>query len=356
MNNISKRYVSLDYLRGLTALIIMIYHLFRDCFHPTDAGSFLGRMGIYGVSLFFVLSGLSMAIAYDNYFKGFGTIIRFFIRRFFRIWPLFWITILLTLFYRDIPHWDELFYDFTTLFGFSTIYSTIVEGGWSIGSEMVFYILTPLVLIIYSKSKFIGNIGFFVSLICAFYIAFRLFDEKLTLGAQWYIYVDWLNNFCLYYAGIFIWFNFKNLQIDLKLNTLILLICLSVFLFYPVWGDQLNIVKGLNRIVFVSATILIVFCFFKLNFKRENLFLYLFEQLGIATYGVYLLHPLFFKIVKYWIHIDVNSSIFIRLTVMFITVICTILVALILYKWIEKPIIRFGKKIAEFIPVKMQNN
>ncbi|MFW6525104.1 acyltransferase family protein [Acinetobacter baumannii] len=83
-----KRFESLDWLRGLMAFAIMIYHLTGwTLFHP-EAGSVLGNFGIYGVSIFFVLSGLSMGIVYNNYIKNFQTGLVFFVRRLFRLLPL----------------------------------------------------------------------------------------------------------------------------------------------------------------------------------------------------------------------------------------------------------------------------
>ncbi|WP_447505644.1 acyltransferase family protein [Acinetobacter pittii] len=88
-----KRFESLDWLRGMMAFSIMIYHLISwEVFHP-QSGNILGNFGIYGVSIFFVLSGLSMGIVYNNYIKNFHTSIVFFIRRLFRLLPLLWIAI-----------------------------------------------------------------------------------------------------------------------------------------------------------------------------------------------------------------------------------------------------------------------
>ena len=56
------RIESLDWLRGLMAVSIMIYHLTGGLFFTLDSSSVLGRLGVYGVSVFFVLSGLSMAV------------------------------------------------------------------------------------------------------------------------------------------------------------------------------------------------------------------------------------------------------------------------------------------------------
>ena len=89
------RIESLDWLRGLMAIAIMFYHLTSWHISPLDSSNILGRLGIYGVSVFFVLSGLSMAVVYSSFIVDVKTAISFFIRRIFRIWPLLWICIAL---------------------------------------------------------------------------------------------------------------------------------------------------------------------------------------------------------------------------------------------------------------------
>lgn len=51
---------SLDWQRGLLAFAIMAYRLAFWEFHELDSSSIMDRFGIYGVSMFFFLSGLSM--------------------------------------------------------------------------------------------------------------------------------------------------------------------------------------------------------------------------------------------------------------------------------------------------------
>jgi len=55
MKNINKESThieSLDYLRGVMALSVMIYHLKSwNLYHP-DASTLLGRLGIYAVAIF----------------------------------------------------------------------------------------------------------------------------------------------------------------------------------------------------------------------------------------------------------------------------------------------------------------
>lgn len=55
---------NLDYLRGIAASVIMIYHLSSWVFGRHDVGSFLGKSGVYGVSIFYILSGLTLFYVY----------------------------------------------------------------------------------------------------------------------------------------------------------------------------------------------------------------------------------------------------------------------------------------------------
>ena len=58
------RLYNLDYLRGIVAFGIMIYHYFLWTFGKFSADTFIGRLGIYGVSIFYVLSGLTLYYVY----------------------------------------------------------------------------------------------------------------------------------------------------------------------------------------------------------------------------------------------------------------------------------------------------
>ena len=60
---------NLDYLRGIAALSIMIYHYSLWTFGKFGAESFIGRIGVYGVSVFYVLSGLTLFYVYHDRMK-----------------------------------------------------------------------------------------------------------------------------------------------------------------------------------------------------------------------------------------------------------------------------------------------
>lgn len=343
------RIESLDWLRGLMAVVIMFYHLTYWHFYPLDSSFFLGRFGVYGVSVFFVLSGLSMAIVYSGIMVGKASVSSFYIKRIFRIWPLLWACILLATI-PIIARGDEvsvvkLLLNFTTLFGFISPGDYINTGAWSIGNEMVYYAFTPIILIIFEKNRTHGNILLLLTFIIALVFAFVLLNSQGTLTEQWGTYINPFNNIFLYVGGIAIFYNLKNVQ--LRPAIILLLFCASVatFAFFPVDGDKIAIVTGVNRIVFLAASVALVISFFKFN--RYDLvpksIQFPLEQFGIATYGVYLLHPIVNSYAAFLLDKTGPHS----PTILFaIVVIITIIFAIISFHLFEKRMMKIGKLIA----------
>jgi exopolysaccharide production protein ExoZ len=182
------RIVTLDWLRGLMALSIMFYHLVYWYITPLPSNNPLGRLGIYGVSIFFLLSGLSMAIVYNNYLKNIRDIVNFYLRRIFRIWPLLWIATILTLLPQFLAtgyyDWKIIFLNLTTLFGFYRPTNNIATGAWSIGNEMVYYALTPFIFYFYNKQKKMGNILCLIAIGIALIFAFSIIETEQSIQDQ----------------------------------------------------------------------------------------------------------------------------------------------------------------------------
>ncbi|MGZ5244541.1 MAG: acyltransferase family protein, partial [Bacteroidia bacterium] len=63
-----KRIHNLDYLRGIAAFGIMAYHYLAWSFGEFSAEDFMGRFGLYGVSIFYCLSGLTLYSVYHEKF------------------------------------------------------------------------------------------------------------------------------------------------------------------------------------------------------------------------------------------------------------------------------------------------
>lgn len=339
---IQQRIEPLDWLRGLMALSIMFHHLNRWFLTPLDSSTALGRIGVYGVSIFFILSGLSMAIVYNSYIKNIKTSVDFFIRRIFRIWPLLWLVIIIVVIQQYTNgiyfSWKLLFLNFTTLFGFVTPTQGIATGSWSIGNEMVYYALTPILIYCYNLKKWIGNLILFISFLIGLYFAFHLIDAESNLSNQWSIYVNPFNNLFLYVMGIGMYYNLKDLKIKNGISIGILIIACLLFSFLPVKDDLINVVVGINRLVFVFLSFVIVFCFYKMEIKLPKILGDSLENLGIATYGVYILHPI--------VYIGVRSLLLTNVYLNFgLVSIITIFSSIFLYNFFEIKFIKLGKTL-----------
>src|ERR1035441_920741 len=153
------RVESLDYLRGLLSLGVVLYHYKLwsgiTCAYPIE--QLFQRTGIYAVCTFYVLSGMSLAIVYGRRQVDGPFLFEFTVKRVFRIAPLFWAATTLTIVIRWIlfpalglasnglpPHHVLLaVLNYSLAFGWVRPDLYIAGAAWSIGNELVFYSLFP---------------------------------------------------------------------------------------------------------------------------------------------------------------------------------------------------------------------
>ncbi len=90
----SRRYVALDGLRGVAALLVVLYHL-QVSNHVTQIQFF--RNGYLAVDLFFILSGFVIYSTYSGRISSAPEVMRFIGLRFFRVYPMHLATLLFLL-------------------------------------------------------------------------------------------------------------------------------------------------------------------------------------------------------------------------------------------------------------------
>jgi peptidoglycan/LPS O-acetylase OafA/YrhL len=111
---------------------------------------------VYGVQLFYIVSALTMCLMWQRRAAEDQPALKFYIRRFFRIAPPFWLAMIgyLALNGTGPSQWSpdgvqarHVLLTAAFLHGFSpdTI-NTIVPGGWSIAVEMTFYLAFPVLI------------------------------------------------------------------------------------------------------------------------------------------------------------------------------------------------------------------
>lgn len=167
----------LDGLRGLAVLAVILYH--GSVFEPPSAGAATvlraaAHFGWAGVDLFFVLSGflitriLSETRTAENYFRV------FYARRFLRIFPLYYSSLLLVVLAFGVGASESAWY---WLYA-SNVKMTLdgwppapLSHFWSLAVEEQYYLVWPLVVQLLPRRALVGLCGGLVLLVPAARVA-----------------------------------------------------------------------------------------------------------------------------------------------------------------------------------------
>jgi exopolysaccharide production protein ExoZ len=341
-----QRLHSLDYLRGASAFSIMLYHYLSWTTGNFTSEDVLGRIGIYGVSVFYILSGLTLYHVYNDELRFTKTdIFQFFKKRFFRILPLLWlVTIISILLNKHQFDLSKLLLNLTGLFGFfewNNYYST---GAWSIGNELVFYAFFPVVIFFLKTQKW--SLSILILIIFSIYLlfAYSILDPSETLSSQWRNYVNPLNQIFLFLAGILIGLIFKSIKTPSSLIYILLIAGIGIFVFTPVIGNPIQLVTNTTRLIFTISCCFICTSFYKLPIELPLFIHKPLSLLGEFSYSLYLLHPIIFTLLNKYIfslHYFTNCSSLFKLA---ICIGFSVLISYFVYEKFEKYFIALGKR------------
>jgi len=159
-------------LRGLAVLLVVLFHL--------QIGGI--QSGFLGVDIFFVISGFLMAVLYNPNEKG-----KFFYRRVKRLLPTYYVTVLLTLLfavfitipneYNQVAKQSVYALVFSSNIGFWMQNSYFSKADfnpllhlWSLGVEMQFYLIVPMLYWIFGRMRIMFPLVLLVSLAACFVI------------------------------------------------------------------------------------------------------------------------------------------------------------------------------------------
>lgn len=305
----SKHIPELDGLRGIAILMVMMAHFFNVdeaqlLIHYPFLGPFLTKISMFGtkgVELFFILSGylitriLIHSADSQNYFKS------FFIRRILRIFPLYYLILLISFFiipfFSSIPtdaepifkeQWKLWSYVSNVHFFHFVEWDTpnFVNFGhfWTLSVEEHFYLLWPFLIFfipIHTLAKWMWGI-FFISLISWLLASLHPFFGWTTLTQSG----------SLVLGGIIAYYEFSNQNYLLKLtawlksNLFLLIVIFLIAIFIP---RSL----GFFRDFFIHILALIGFSavlILSLHQKSKILTAQWLIFIGKISYGIYIFH------------------------------------------------------------------
>ena len=172
---LGERLESIDALRGMAALYILLYHLALipqpNLIVPRWARSFVLTGGT-AVSMFFIVSAFCLCLSMGFRKQEPQITLQFYLRRFFRIAPLFYVWIVISLvrdkFWLGVTHsWTDVL--LSVFFGFNFVpgkQEGFVWASWILSIQMVFYLLFPIIYrYVNNCSKSLGF--FFLTLLTA---------------------------------------------------------------------------------------------------------------------------------------------------------------------------------------------
>jgi peptidoglycan/LPS O-acetylase OafA/YrhL len=343
------RIKELDYLRGLAAFSIMCYHFMKWMYVYKGAQSFIGRLGVYGVEIFYILSGITLFHVYQNQLTlKKQSILDYITKRFFRIFPLFWLCILLSIIV-SLKHisFVNFIINITGIFSFTAWDKYIASGTWSIGNELVFYFLFPFLIFFHTKKPLLFALIGVLFAVVFHYFAFYVFNPNDTLHNQWANFVNPLNHLLLFYVGMLIPIFLQHHLLNKFWAILLIAIGAMILFLFPSGNDGIHLLFGMNRWIFTCGAVLIVTGFYNINLNLSGALNKLLQQLGEISYSVYLLHPIIFlllcmairKLQTYYTF-PTSNGLLIALAIAL-----TLIVSSLVYKYFELYFIKKGRKI-----------
>ncbi len=316
MSNSKIYFPNLNGLRFLAALLVIIHHIeqLKSRFsipNYWNTNAFIGVAGKLGVVLFFVLSGFLITyllVMEEKRFNGIH-IKGFYLRRVLRIWPLYFLIIILAFFV--LPHVSPLNYPGFNMVNLESTFlsrlalyvfflpnlALIVFGimpfashTWSVGTEEQFYLIWPLLLTYFRKNRMLLMIG-----IIMLYLLLKslLYFQLLNFIPFHYTLLAFLTTFnidCMAIGGIY--------AILLFQKTPLLKSLLNINLFYSVLLVTILLIGfGIRIPVFHYEAYAVLFGIIIMNFAAnerlatslENRVLHYF---GKISYGLYMFHPI----------------------------------------------------------------
>jgi peptidoglycan/LPS O-acetylase OafA/YrhL len=306
-----------------------------------------------GVEFFFLISGflITYLLLNERTLTGKIHLPKFYMRRFLRIWPLYFIVLgitplLVSWTQASHPHylWNALF-----LNNYATIHYAAFEPGlahlWSICIEEHFYLLWPVLLLMVP----VNRLPYLFGLLIAISVCFKWYYFHYASNAEFHLKVNTLCRMdTLAIGGWIAWIVSKkpfamNIPGWIRImvyTTFILLFC-SVDVHQKDDVLQVLFVRPLFTAFFVF--ILLNYLFNPnawLNFKQKNTLHYL----GKISFGIYMYHNLLFSMLYQKIIWPLKIDGFWWFWLVYISVV--LLISIVSFEFLEKPILKWKDRFA----------
>ena len=348
----STRY--LDSARGIAAMMVFVMHFYERKYQGQNINSYLSIIfnGRDAVSFFFLLSGFVLSYKYIVLGKPLD-VKKFYIGRFFRLWPAFFITViincLLVFYIHDLMSWHKLvdvfvfnkdgFWEEAFLLRF---HNNFYGPGWTLTMEMVGSFLLPFYIVIAIKDKRLVT-----CLILVFYF---------VIGQNFYSSIQFL-------LGILISCNYSQINEasfqQKKWFKFRYLILFAAIVLWPAryyddlhhFGPKYRYLSnyfGIDAFSFSSLSSA-VFLVVILYSKQVQIFLgnRVLVYIGKLSYSIYLVHTFACGVIYDFFEKNIPFKNVHIVVICMITgyIILTFSLAILMHYFVELPFMRIGKRV-----------
>ena len=229
--------------------------------------------------------------------------------------------------------------NFTFWFGLEDPSDSLLVGGWSIGVEMVFYVLFP-VLMCCVRNTLTGSIVFVLSCLVLFLYSQNAIDTSISVSEQWEAYSFGVTHLPFFTGGILLYFLYRDgigisriRTISPFVAALVCMIGAVILMSVSSYADPLI---GNIRYVWIVVCMALVLAFALWGIHTVFLL-----RLGDLSYSIYLYHFFVFLVVdcifsQPWL-------------VVAISVLGTYACSTVTYKFLEIPMSNMGKRAVKKI-------
>lgn len=348
-----RKITGLDSYRAIAAIIVMFSHCVMFMERALPGTSFFCPKGQTGVVLFFTLSGFLICSLLCHEMKEKSTIKLswFFLRRILRIWPLYYLILILSwIVLKMEPSSTSIALCFSI---FPNIAHAIKDGWsgspqvWSIGVEEQFYLTLPFIILIFKKHKYI------FAILTGFVFLYSLFPHLAGYYNNNYLNnsvdLELLDRFfyatkynCIALGALFgmIYFKYGE-KIKSALKKLKYIRILFIILPFVTWTLDLRLSYFNDEVysVLFAISILIASCI-QIEVSKYNVV----EKLGKYSYGIYMFHWIVLELIFRTALQDQLSQTSVILVYTIGTTIATIALSILSFHFFEMPFLNLKKR------------
>jgi peptidoglycan/LPS O-acetylase OafA/YrhL len=341
------RFEFIDALRGIAAFSVLLLHV--AFFHskivrvPRWAGPVVQNGGM-GVTLFFVVSAFCLCLTMRKHNNETNSTLKFYLRRIFRIVPLFYLVLLIRLpiggSYDVIDVLRNVFFIFNFFPGKE---DGIVWASWTLGVEMAFYLLFPIIFLFANNfRKSLVFLGITLAISAGFTAGIQNINPPILKDS--FYYHSFFRVLPIFAIGIVTYFTYEEFIRGKKLSRLFAFILLSVAVsaYFILWIKNMH---ALANGVVMRSLVCSVFLL-GLSISPLGIIVNIVSRfLGKISYSFYLFHPIivyFLKPVYQKIYnIELSVSLQYGLCLLLAVVPLTV-IAYLSFRFIEQPGMRLG--------------